>query len=335
MSEELSELEVVPPSHSDSIERASIDVQVATARKYGRSLSRVKQEMLSFATLDEETAQSCFFTLPRGGKTIQGPSVRLAEIAVACYEHLRVQARIVTTVTTGESPHVIVQAQAYDALKNSAISIEKRRRIVKKKSKETIDDDAITLATNSCTAIAFRDAVFKIVPKALITPVYEEAKRVAIGDVKSLGVRRTKVVERLKAMGATEPNILHAVGARKVEDITLEHLETLIGLGTSLKDGATTIEEAFPGPKIEPAQFVGKVDKMEKPKETAITAIFSPIPKEALEIFSIQECKTYFDAFATIVKEAAPFESFADMPEELCETLLKDKKSLKLRLGVV
>jgi len=328
MSEELSDLEVVPPSHSDSIERASIDVQVATARKYGRSLSRVKQEMLSFATLDEETAQSCFFTLPRGGKTIQGPSVRLAEIAVACYEHLRVQARIVTTVTTGESPHVIVQAQAYDALKNSAISIEKRRRIVKKKSKETIDDDDITLATNSCTAIAFRDAVFKIVPKALITPVYEEAKRVAIGDVKSLGVRRTKVVERLKAMGATEPNILHAVGARKVEDITLEHLETLIGLGTSLKDGATTIEEAFPGPKIEPAQFVGKVEKNEKPKETVSLA-----PQMHLESFSVQECKTYFDAFASIVKEAAAYESFADMPNELCETLLKDKKALKLRLG--
>ena len=329
MSEELSELEVVPPSHSDSIERASIDVQVATARKYGRSLSRVKQEMLSFATLDEETAQSCFFTLPRGGKTIQGPSVRLAEIAVACYEHLRVQARIVTTVTTGESPHVIVQAQAYDALKNSAISIEKRRRIVKKKSKETIDDDDITLATNSCTAIAFRDAVFKIVPKALITPVYEEAKRVAIGDVKSLGVRRTKVVERLKAMGATEPNILHAVGARKVEDITLEHLETLIGLGTSLKDGATTIEEAFPGPKIEPAQFVGK---MEKPKEQPKD---ERSPQQQLADFSTNECKTYFDAFASIVKEAAAYESFADMPNELCETLLKDKKALKLRLGVV
>lgn len=318
--------EYQPPEHIDAAtERASIDSQVATARKYGRSLSRVKQEMLSFATLDEETAQSCFFTLPRGGKTIQGPSVRLAEIAVACYEHLRVQARIVTTVTTGESPHVIVQAQAYDALKNSAISIEKRRRIVKKKSKETIDDDDITLATNSCTAIAFRDAVFKIVPKALITPVYEEAKRVAIGDVKSLGVRRTKVVERLKAMGATEPNILHAVGARKVEDITLEHLETLIGLGTSLKDGATTIEEAFPGPKIEPAQFVGKT---EKPKDERS-------PQQQLADFSTNECKTYFDAFASIVKEAVQFESFADMPNELCETLLKDKKALKLRLGVV
>lgn len=244
-----SSIEVLPkeePSVLESIERASVDMQISTAKKYPRTLSKVKADMLSFATLDEETAQSCFYTLPRGGKTIQGPSVRLAEIAVSCYQNLRAGARVISTVTHGENPHVIVQAVAHDLQNNVAITIEKRRRITKKKTKDAIDEDDINLSCNACASIAFRDAVFKVVPQALIKPVYEQAKKVAVGDIKSLADKRGKVMDRLKQMGVVEERILARVEARKVDDIDLEKLEILIGLGTALKDGETTLEEAFP-----------------------------------------------------------------------------------------
>ena len=82
------------------MEKASIDIQIATARRYPRQLSLVKQKMLSFATLDEEIAAGCFYTLPgrKGGdgKPLQGPSVRLAEIALSCYQHLRAGSRIIS-----------------------------------------------------------------------------------------------------------------------------------------------------------------------------------------------------------------------------------------------
>ena len=247
-----SQLEILPkeePSALEAIERASVDIQVATAHRFPRTLSKVKADMLSFATLDEDTAQSCFYTLPRGGKTIQGPSVRLAEIAISCYGNLRIGARPIATVTTGDNPHVLIQAVCHDLEKNVAVSIEKRRRIVGKKSKGgVIDEDDINLAVNACSAIALRDATFKVVPLALIKPVYEQAKLVAIGDVKSLGVKRTKVIERLTQMGAKMENILAKVDAKKIEDIDLTKLELLIGLGTALKDGDTTLEEALPAP---------------------------------------------------------------------------------------
>ena len=47
----------------EAIERANIDIQIATAKKYPRSLARVKNDILSTATLDEETAESCFYVL--------------------------------------------------------------------------------------------------------------------------------------------------------------------------------------------------------------------------------------------------------------------------------
>lgn len=230
----------------EAIERASIDVQITTARRFPRTLSTVKATMLSFATLDEETAASCFYTLPRGGKNIQGPSVRLAEIAVSSYQNLRAGSRVVEVVTDGPSPHVLVQAVAHDLQNNVAISVEKRRRITKKKKAERIDEDDINLACNACSAIAFRDAVFKVVPLALVKPVFEAAKKTAIGDIKSFAAKRAAVVDRLKQMGAREDRILAVVEAKKVDDIDLTKLEVLIGLGTALKDGEVTLEDAFP-----------------------------------------------------------------------------------------
>lgn len=243
--------EVVEPSALESIQRAEVDVQIATAKKYPRQLSMVKKNMLSFATLDQETAESCFYSLPRGNKTIQGPSVRLAEIAVACYTNLRVGSRVISTITTGTEPHVVVQGVAMDLENNIAVTIEKRRRIVKKKSRESIDEDDINLATNAGSAIAFRDAVFKVVPLALVNPVFDAAKKVAIGDQKSLGERRGIMLNRFSKMGINEARVLAALEKKSVEDITLGDLETLFGLFTAIKDGQTSIDEAFPTPEKE------------------------------------------------------------------------------------
>lgn len=247
------ETEVVQPSALESISRAEIDGSIATARKFPQhqpgQLSTVKQSMMTFATLDEETAASCFYTLPRGGKNIQGPSVRLAEIALACYGNCRAGSRIIQTVTTGDSPHVVVQAVVVDLEKNISVSIEKRRRITSKKDFKTggrkpIDEDDINLATNACSAIAFRDSVFKIVPLALVKPVFDAARKVAIGDAKTLVDRRAKCIESFTKMGVSKEKILAKLEIKSVDDITLEHLETLIGMFNAIKEGEL-IEEVF------------------------------------------------------------------------------------------
>lgn len=234
------------------IERASINMQIQTAKQFPRTLSKVKADMLTFATLDEETAAGCFYTLPRGGKVIQGPSVRLAEIAASCFGNLRAGVRVVEVDTQSGAPHATVQAVVHDLEKNVAISIEKRRRIVGKKAKGgRIDEDDINLACNAGSAVALRDAIFKVVPIVLVKPVFDAAKRVAVGQVKSIAAKRVQVVDRLKQMGAPEDRILAAVGCKKMDDVGLAEIEVLIGLGTALKDGETTLEEAFPAAKPE------------------------------------------------------------------------------------
>lgn len=329
--------ETVQLNALESIERASIDMQISTAKRYPRTLSVVKADMLSFATLDEETASGCFYTLPRGGKTIQGPSVRLAEIALACYGNLRAGSRVISVVTEGSEPHVVIQAVAHDLQRNVAITIEKRRRITKKKNKDRIDEDDINLAANAGSSIAFRDAVFKVVPLALVKPVYEQAKQVAVGDVKSLSKRRGQVVDRLKQMGATEERILAAVGAAKIEDIDQGKIETLIGLGTALKDGDTTLEEAFPMVNSKPKSQENVISKVETKPAAEEKAKDPHAELEAFleeHGFSMNMLQIWGEDSGNIEK-ADTYATVRDIPVETVTRLLKAKPGLKAGLELV
>jgi hypothetical protein len=255
-----------PINALEAISRAEIDIQIATAKKYPRSIAHVKAEMLDIVLLDEETAGACFYSLPRGGKNIQGPSIRLAEIALSCFGNVRAGSRIIELDADGKFPAVTIQAVCHDLQKNVAVSIEKRRRIVGKKSHGgIIDEDDINLAANAASAIALRDAIFKVVPGALIRPVFDAARKVAIGDARTLSDRRQRAIEAFTKMGVSIERVLASVGKTKVDEINLEDLEVLLGMFTAIKEGTTTIESAFPPAKP-------KEKKVEKPDFTGPAA---------------------------------------------------------------
>lgn len=235
-------VEVLGSVAIEAIQRAEIDMQVATAHRYPRAaISVIKKKMLDFATIDEETAESCFYSLPRDGKTIQGPSVRLAEIAVACYGNLRAASRVISN----DGRILTSQAACHDLENNNLVSVEVQRRITTKSGK-TFSDDMVVTAGNAANSIAFRNAVFKVIPGAIYKPVYDAARQVAVGSASTLATKRVKVVARLNSMEVDTPRILARLQRPSVDDITLEDLEVLIGAGTAIRDGDTTVDEAFP-----------------------------------------------------------------------------------------
>lgn len=242
--QENTQVQVVDTTVIGQMERASIDMQIATAKRYPRSLSQVKSRMLSFATLDEETAASCFYTLPArkggDGKPIQGPSVRLAEIALSCYQHLRAGSRIIDD----DGKFITAQSVVHDLENNTCIAIEVKRKVTTRDGRR-YSDDMIATAGNAACSIALRNATFRVVPTALIKPVYEAAKSLAIGDAKSLVQRRAAALERFAKLGVSKEQVCAVLGIRSVEDIQLEHLETLFGYHTAIRDGETTIDAVF------------------------------------------------------------------------------------------
>ena len=107
----------------DRAERANIDIQVSTAKQYPRSISRCANNAVALVTMDKDTAQSCGYALPRGGKPITGPSVHLAKIIAQQYGNLRAEAKVVEIT----DKHVVSRGTAWDLENNYAVSFEVRR----------------------------------------------------------------------------------------------------------------------------------------------------------------------------------------------------------------
>lgn len=220
--------------------RAEIDMQVATANRYPRSIAKFKARATEMATLDEDTAASCFYNLPRDGKRIEGPSVRFAEIVASSWRNLRAGARIIAE----DDRYITAQGFAHDLENNVAVAMEVQRRITKKNGQRYGDDMIITTG-NAASAIAFRNAIFKIVPRSFWQPVLEAAKQAAIGTATTLSKRRQAAFDYFAKMGVAGDTILAHLNRKSIEDVDLENLGELTGLKTAIKEGSIGIEEAF------------------------------------------------------------------------------------------
>lgn len=221
--------------------RAEIDTQISTAKSYPRSLKTFKARATSMATLDEETAGSMFYSLPRGGKRIEGPSARFAEIAAAAWGNMRFGSRVVNV----DERMLTSQGVCHDLESNNVITIEVQRRITDKNGKR-YNDDMIVMTGNAAGSIALRNAVLKVIPKAYWNPVFMEARKIAIGDARTLVTRRQQAFEYFAKLGVDAARVLAVLEKHSIDDVDLEDLETLTGLRTAIKDGDTSLEEAFP-----------------------------------------------------------------------------------------
>lgn len=236
------------PSVIAQITRAETDMQIETAKKYPRSIKKFRQDAMSMATADIETAASCFYKLKRGhgedAKVIEGPSVRLAEIIANAWGNMRYGARI---VNEGER-EVTAQGIAHDLEKNVASSIEVARRITTKDGRR-FGDDMVQVTKNAACSIALRNAIFKTVPFTYAKQVYEAAKKVAVGGAKTLKERCQQMLEAFSKISVSKEQVLTYLEKISIEEIGLSEIELMIGVFTAIKDGDTTIDQAFPSKK--------------------------------------------------------------------------------------
>jgi hypothetical protein len=221
------------------IDRAEIDMQIATAHRFPRTVSKCLMEAKTLATMDEDTASSCGYAFTRGGKLIKGASIRCAELMYYAWGHIRVSSRVVN-VTHGE---IEAQGMCHDLEKNVCRGVSVRRKILDK-SGNRFSEDMITVTGNAACSIAARNAIMAVIPRVFVEQVYREAMKVATGDAKSLSTKRQLCVERFaRNWGINEEAICAHLGKAKIEDVDLDGVETLICVGTSLKDGDLTIDE--------------------------------------------------------------------------------------------
>lgn len=222
------------------VSAAEVNQQIATAKRYPRSVAKFRTGLLSNVTLTEEIAASCYYCVPRDGKDIEGPSTRLAEMALSEWGNCRATARIVQETDN----FIVAQGIFIDLERNVAVGVEVNRRIVDKKGRR-FSLDMIGVTAAAAMSIALRNAIFRGIPRVFIDEAYEAAKATVAGKLATLSDKRNRMLDAFKAYGITEAQILRKMEKEGMAEIGERELVTLRGYLTAIKQEEKDPSEIF------------------------------------------------------------------------------------------
>lgn len=223
-------------------DKAAIDMQVATAKAYPRSVAQFKKTLIELAMLDRETAASLTYRLPRGGKEIVGPSVRFAELVQYSWGNCRADARVIDI----DDKHVTAQGTCFDCERNIATRVEVKTRITDRNGKR-YNDDMIAVAGNAACSKAFRNAVFKCIPFSLAKQIWEKAQRMVVDGSESIDEKRKNEIRAWKDLGVDLQDLYSYFEVKGFNDFTLDHLLRLSQIRNAVNDGDLSLKNLFKG----------------------------------------------------------------------------------------
>jgi len=256
---EIVERQEVPATVAAMLSAAELEQQIATARRFPRSIKRFLSEAHDLATWSAEAAEQSIYAVPRDGKIIRGPSARFAEILLARYGNCRVSSRIVNE----DDQWITAQGIFHDLETNSATANEVRRRITDKRGRK-FSIDMIGTTANAASSIAARNAILRGIPRAVWQTVFEACERTIAGSDKPLQDRRDAALLHFKRLGATPERVFAALDVAGLEEIGTDELITLQGIRQAIKDGELTIDEAFPPQRPSVAPGTSRVDEVKQ-----------------------------------------------------------------------
>jgi hypothetical protein len=270
-------LEAIPVQVNalQAMQAAEVDIQISTAHRFPRSISKFLKSATDMVTVDRATAASCLYRRPvgkEGGKMkyAEGESIRMAEIVAASYQNLRI-ASIITEVNGRE---VKASAMCHDLENNVAIRSDTIESTLTKDGKPFSERMQLVVA-KSAQSKAIRDAIFRVVPRALCNSIRQAAEETALGQNKSLAERRKGVVDWIKTLGINGQRVYDALGIEGIEELGRSALLELVGIRTAIESGDVTVNDAFPEPEKDLPATGGRKkfglgkDKVEKPGKEA------------------------------------------------------------------
>jgi ribosome modulation factor len=253
------------------------DPQVALALARPRpTFKAIQAKIVELATMDEESAAECLYALVRGSKKknkqgnsddteakpIEGPSIRLAEIAAQQYGNCRIDAHVVEV----NKQEKWVEAEGiFIDLETNMGSRSRVRRRISTSGGYLFSEDMILVTSNAACAIAKRNAILAGIPRPLYRVAYQAARKMIAGDAESLPKRRGDAFKAFAAYGVKPEQIIEHLNLETSDDITGDHLVTLIGIYQAIKSGESTVEEAF----AKEAEQRREVDKTYNPLDRA------------------------------------------------------------------
>ena len=103
----------------------------------------------------------------------------------------------------------------------------------------------IVVTGKAAQSIALRNAIFRIVPRPIVEELYQHVINSLGTDEESLKERRNECFKVFKKIGVSKPQILKKLKIKNEDQMSAEHLESMIGIYNAIRDGETTAEAVF------------------------------------------------------------------------------------------
>lgn len=194
-------------------------------------------------------AEKAFYSFPRSGQKVEGPTIRFAEELARCWGNIDYGIKELSQ-DDGKSE---MQAYAWD-LETNAQSVQNftnphQREVGKKMQTLTSQRDIYENNANMATR-RLRSRILAILPSWFVEECIAECKRTIAGNNDAPLIDRVKkMVLQFAKLGVTQEQI-EARLKRKVDTMTIDDFTDYIGIYNAIKNGESKVADWFEAEKV-------------------------------------------------------------------------------------
>lgn len=225
--------------------------QLILAKRFPRDLNAAYAELMESCKMPA-MANVAFYALPRGGKTISGPSVRLAEEIARVFGNFEYGHRELSR-SNGKSE---VEVYAWDKQTNNRSirqitvmhTLDTREGQKPLRDQKDIDDKIANVASKQV-----RGRILAMMPKWMLEAAMEECRKTLAGTNEApISERVRKMTQAFAKFGINTNHIERKLG-HKLDNVTDDELVDLLAIYNAIRDGGEKASEFFPAEQSDEA----------------------------------------------------------------------------------
>lgn len=284
--------------------------QLILAKRFPRDLNASYSELMEACKLPA-LANVAFYKVPRGGSSVTGPSIRLAEEIARVYGNFEFGHRELSRSEAGPGQRDFgkseVEVYAWDKQTNNRsirqITVlhvmDTKDGPRKLRDQKDIDDKIANVASKQA-----RGRILAMMPKWMVEAAIEECKKTLAGaNDEPISVRVRKMTQAFAKFGVNTDHIERYLG-HKLDDVTLDELVDLMAVYSSIKEGEPASGYFSTGESVE-----------DKPTESAAPKAIAEAAASKKPATSPKGTSKPAESASKTVKDAAPAAS-----EKVAET---------------
>lgn len=254
--------------------RAQSEVQgmMVVAKRFPRDQMAAYNRILK-SCQRKALAEQAVYAYPRGGQTVTGPSIRLAEALAQNWGNLDFGV-LELEQREGESVMMAYCLDLETNVRQSKTFVVKHERDTKQGRKTLTDNRDIYEMTANQGARRIRACILGVIPGDIVDAALDECEKTLKGGKEPLIDRVRAMSSAFEAIGVNQEMLEGRLG-HKLDSCIEQELLTLRKIYTSIKDGASKREDWFKFGDA-PADAGGEVEKIKNKVANKAPKNFAP-----------------------------------------------------------